>query len=237
MDKKEINSKVSSDLKRNQDVTALIVSLLLSGALLYLLVAPTYDKKVELESINLSKQEDLKSKQELLKNIDSFNKKVKDDEDLSDNSLKLVSIIPNRNNFEDFFVHLKERSKSNSLELTDMSLTAVSANPATPAAPAAVTPTAGAVGTEAAGETTTAAGSKLNSQGISLRLRGSYSDFLKFTKELENGIAFLQMDSFKIMAAKEEEATTPVPGEEPVEEPVITDPILDFELELRFIYY
>ncbi|MFA7169521.1 MAG: hypothetical protein WC178_01575 [Candidatus Paceibacterota bacterium] len=230
MNKGDLNLKVSTGLKRNQDVTFLIVSLLISGIFLYLVVAPIYEKRAEIENDNLTKQEDLEGKQGLLSGIESFNKNNKS---LSVNSNKLVYLIPNRNNFEDFFVHLRSISKSHNMELIDIELKEVSASSTeqTVGAVAMTESEIGDVGIDVEAETA----NQLNAQGISLSLRGSYSDFLGFIKALENGIAFLQEDSFQVKTAeKKSDSSGDSEGEE---QTIETNPLLDFNLELRFIYY
>ena len=221
MDKKKINSKVSSDIKRNQDVTLLVVSLLISGAFLWLVVAPIYRNKSEIEAVNFAKEEDLRNKQELLSNIESFNKNNKD---LSVNSQKLVAMIPNRNNFEDFLFYLKDKSRAYNMELVDMSLISSDSKTGTPGAAASAATAAAAAAEAESGE--------LKEQGISMKLRGSYSDFINFTKSLENTIAFLQEDSFQINVADSESGA----GESQAQA-LDPNPILDFDLNLRFIYY
>jgi len=230
MNKGDLNLKVSTGLKRNQDVTFLIVSLLISGIFLYLVVAPIYEKRAEIENDNLAKQEDLEGKQGLLSGIESFNKNNKS---LSVNSNKLVYLIPNRNNFEDFFVHLRSISKSHNMELIDIELKEVSASSTEQTVGAVAMTESGIsdVGIDVEAETA----NQLNAQGISLSLRGSYSDFLGFIKALENGIAFLQEDSFQVKTAeKKSDSSGDSEGEE---QTIETNPLLDFNLELRFIYY
>lgn len=228
MDKREINSKVSSDIKRSKDIASLIVSLLISGIFLYLVVAPVYRSKVEVEGLNTNKREDLRGKQELLSNIESFNK---NNRDLSVDSKKLIAMIPNRNNFEDMLSYLKDRVKNHNMELLDISLEESSQKGKVPvvgaSADAGMELNAGSAGPV-----------ELKEQGISLILRGSYSDFIKLIKFLENSIPFVQEDSFdiKVMEASTSSETN-LDTENPQEKIQDLNPTLDFSLKLRFIHY
>lgn len=241
MDKKELNSKVSADIKRNQDTVFLVVSLMISGALLAFLVAPTYNSRAALEKKNQQKQDELTSKQDLLKNIETFNK---NNANLSVNSQKLEVLIPSKDNFEDFLIHIKGLSKDYNLELIDFNFSTAGESKSGVASSPAAAAAASAAKTENSGEDGT---SKFNKQGISVTLRGDYSNFERFSKALENGIPFLQQYSVSIsvpeITSQSQAPQTPQApagpensqGSEKLK--VDMNPLLEFKMELRFIYY
>lgn len=223
MDQKKNNSKLSGSVKGNRDVAFLCGSLLLSVAFLYFFLSPLYQKKLTTEKAYAAKQEDLKDKKELLTNISAFNRENKD---LTVNSKKLVLLIPNRNNYEDFFIHLQQLSKNYNLELLNFSLQDVKDSTVTTAG------TVTSTGVVITPESTTSTGEvnfQTNQQGINLSLRGDFASFLGFTKALENGVPFLQEDTLSISAGSSGE----------MQQGQLSDqnPMLNFNLNLRFIYY
>lgn len=232
MDKKQNNSKAKSkqvSVKGNRDVVCLGISMVLSILFLNFFLSPLYQKQLALEKAYAAKQDDLKSKKALLGDIETFNRK---NQDLSVNSKKLVLLIPNRNNYEDFFIHLQQLSKNYNLELLSFKLedaassTASNAPGTTTSTGAVITPEGGAAAT------TTPAEAELNQQGITLSLRGDFINLLGFTKALENGIPFLQEDSLDISASKDTGGQAPQGGGTSS-----LNPTLDTDLKLRFIYY
>lgn len=221
MDQKKNNSKLKGSVKGNRDVAFLCGSLFISVAFLYFFLSPLYQKKLMTEKAYAAKQDDLKDKKELLANIATFNRENKD---LTVNSKKLVLLIPNRNNYEDFLIHLQQLSKNYNLELLNFSLQDVKGPVVTTAG--TVTSTGVVITPES---TTGAVDLQTNQQGINLSLRGDFASFLGFTKALENGVPFLQEDKLTIDTGSPAELQ---PGQ-------LSDqnPMLDFSLNLRFIYY
>lgn len=223
MDQKKNNSGRSGSVKGNRDVVFLCGSFLISVAFLYFFLSPLYQNKLVTEKVYAAKQEELKDKQTLLENIATFNRENKD---LTVNSKKLVLLIPNRNNYEDFFVHLQQLSKNYNLELLSFSLADVKGSDA--ATVGTVTST-GAIITP---EGTTGAGAvnlQTNQQGVNISLRGDFASFLGFAKALENGVPFLQEDRLSISTGSLSELQPGQPSDQ--------NPMLDFVLNLRFIYY
>lgn len=223
MNQKKNNSKLKGSVKGNRDMVFLCGSLLISVAFLYFFLSPLYQKKLMTEKAYAAKQDDLKDKKELLANIATFNRENKD---LTVNSKKLVLLIPNRNNYEDFLIHLQQLSKNYNLELLDFSLQDVKDPVVTTAG--TVTST-GVVITPESTISTGAVDLQTNQQGINLSLRGDFASFLGFTKALENGVPFLQEDKLTIDVGS---LTELQPGQSSDQ-----NPMLDFSLSLRFIYY
>jgi len=231
MDKNLNNSKIAGNLKGNRDVALLCGSLLLSIAFLYFFLSPLYQEQLRMKEAYAAKQEDLQSKKDLLKNVEAFNRENKD---LAVNSKKLALIISNRNNYEDFLIHLRKLSENYNLELLSFELEGVKD---TPTDTAGTTTSTGAVitpdGDGMAAGGAVAEESPLNQQGIALSLRGNFADFQSFTKSLENGIPFLQEDQVSITS----EAESSSQSGQSEEQSLSQDPILEFKLNLRFIYY
>ncbi|MFA6897604.1 MAG: hypothetical protein WCQ96_04955 [Patescibacteria group bacterium] len=235
MDKNLNNSKIAGNLKGNRDVALLCGSLLLSIAFLYFFLSPLYREKLKMKEAYAAKQEDLQSKKDLLKNIEAFNQENKD---LAVNSKKLALIISNRNNYEDFLIHLRKLSENYNLELLSFELEGVKDTPTdtvgtTTSTGAVITPDGGSMAAGMAAGGAVAEESPLNQQGIALSLRGNFADFQSFTKSLENGIPFLQEDQVSITS----EAKTSSQSGQSEEQSLSQDPILEFKLNLRFIYY
>ncbi|MDD3006905.1 MAG: hypothetical protein PHX30_05010 [Candidatus Pacebacteria bacterium] len=226
MEQNNDNSKNVSKVKDNRGMTYLCGSLLLSVAFLYFFLSPLYQEKLEMDKVYATKQEDLKSKNELLKNIETFNEENKD---LTVNSQKLVLLIPNRNNYEDFFIHLQQLSRNFNLELQSFALEEVK-NPTVKTSAGTVTSTGVVITPE--GTTTSPTVHTANQQGINISLRGDFASFLSFTKALENGVPFLQENKLSI-ASNKENAVQPEKEGQLSEQ----NPMLNFELNLRFIYY
>jgi len=232
MDKNLNNSKIASGLKGNREVALLCGSLLLSVAFLYFFLSPLYREKIKMKEAYAAKQEDLQSKKDLLKNIEAFNQENKD---LAVNSKKLALIISNRNNYEDFLIHLRKLSENYNLELLSFELEGVKDTPTdtagtTTSTGAVITPDGGGTAMEGAAVTEE---SPLNQQGIALSLRGNFADFQGFTKSLENGIPFLQEDQVSVTSESKSSSQSGQSDEQSASQ----DPILEFKLNLRFIYY
>lgn len=233
MDEKKSNSKISVNLKGDQDVIVLCGSLLLSVAFMYFYLAPFYQEKLRMKEAYAAKQEDLQSKKDLLKNIEVFNQ---DNKDLTVNSKKLTLLISNRNNYEDFLIHLQQLSKNYNLELLSFGLEG--AKDASTGGTAGTTTSTGAVITPEGGdvegvtEETAAERSQVNQQNITLSLRGNFAGFQGFTKALENGTPFLQEGQMSITSGAESSSQPSQSGQLTSQ-----DPILSFKLNLRFIYY
>lgn len=228
MDQKKDNPRIPRNVKGSKDVACLCGSLLLSVAFLYFVLSPLYQRHLAMEKVYVSKQNDLKGKQDLLDNIETFNRENKD---LTVNSKKLVLLIPNRNNYEDFFIHLQQLSKNHNLELLSFSLNDVKS--AAPTSAGTVTSTGAVITPEGAQTTPETTEPQLNQQGITLSLRGDFGNLLEFTKALENGIPFLQEDSLAVSSAS---ASTGTPTQQPNPDSD-KNPTLEIELSLRFIYY
>jgi hypothetical protein len=194
MKKSQLNLKISGKLRSNRDMTMLCVSLLVSVLALYLFAGPTYYKERELEKGNGAKKTDLASKKQLLGDLQNFNK---DNADLIVSSKKLATFIPSRNNFEDFFTHIKEMAKAGNLEVVSFKLEKDdSAAAATATANGAATATAnGATATYADNRNFT-----LQKQRVTFAVKGDYENIINFSKVLENGIPFIQEDSVKMIA-------------------------------------
>lgn len=205
-------------------MTALCASFLLSAAFLLAFLSPLYQKKLAMDKAYAAKQEDLRNKEELLQNIEAFNRENKD---LTVNSEKLALLIPNRNNYEDFLIHVQQLSRSFNLELLNFSLKEIKSDTVVMAG---TTTSTGAVITP---ETTTAekGDDNLKQQGIDISLRGDYSSFVDFSRALENGTPFLQEDSLNINSDAAGNAQAEGIGA------VNSNPMLNFELSLRFIHY
>lgn len=227
MDTKQNNPKKNVDLKEHKDLTFLGASFLLSSIFLLLFLSPLYQKKLLMDEAYAAKQEDLESKEELLKNIEVFNEENKD---LTVNSEKLALLIPNRNNYEDFLIHIQQLSRSFNLELLDFSLQEV--NTANTVVTTGTTTSTGAIITpETATATNPGEESGLRQQGIKLSLRGDYQSFVDFARALENGTPFLQEDGIAITS----DTISGAPGEG--NSTATTNPMLGFGLDLRFIHY
>lgn len=225
METKQNNSKKNVDLKEHKDVTTLCVAFLLSAVFLLAFLSPLYQKKVAMDKAYAAKQEDLKSKEELLKNIEAFNEENKD---LTVNSEKLALLIPNRNNYEDFLIHIQQLSRSFNLELLDFKLAEVKA---ATVVTAETTTSTGAIITPETTTTTGQTDNTLKQQGIDITLRGDYPSFVDFARALENGTPFLQEDVVSI--------SSDIVGSAQVEGAgaANSNPMLNFGLNLRFIHY
>lgn len=220
-------SRSAGSVKGNNELVALGGSLLISAIFMYAMVSPLYQQKLVLDKEYEAKQKDLKNKQELLENIATFNEK---NQNLSVNSKKLALLIPNRNDYEDFFIHIQKLSKDNNLELVNFSLKDVSTGSTASTAPGTTTSTGQVITPEGGAATAGDAangGVTLQQQGVDIALRGDLANFIDFTKALENGIPFLQEDGIAVSRA---EIQTP-------EETVSSNPMLDFSMQLRFIHY
>lgn len=227
MEQNNDNSKIAIRTKGNRDMTYLCGSLVLSVVFLYGFLSPLYQQKLELDKRYSVKQDDLRSKNELLDNIKAFNVENKD---LTVNSQKLVLLIPNRNNYEDFFIHLQQLSRNYNMELQSFALEEIK-DPTVTTSTGTVTATGVTVTPE--GTTTSSAPvQKTNQQGINISMRGDFASFLSFTKALENGVPFLQEDKLSISSKTADVAK---PGQEG--QSSNQNPMLNFELKLRFIYY
>ncbi len=226
METKQNNSRKNADSKERKDVTALCASLILSVIFLLAFLSPLYQKKLAMDGAYIDKQEDLKSKEELLRNIEAFNE---ENRDLTVNSEKLALLIPNRNNYEDFLIHIQQLSRSFNLELLGFTLSDIKA--ATVVTPGTTTST-GAVITSETTTTTGPTDSNLKQQGIDIAMRGDYSSFVNFARALENGTPFLQEDSVNISSE-----TVRNTQSEDGSSAANPNPMLNFEMGLRFIHY
>lgn len=221
MDTREVNLKVNVNIKENQDMTFLALSFLLSAVFLYFLVGPVFVQKAAVEKGNLARQEDLKSKRDLLLNIESFNNNNKD---LSVNSKKLIALLPNRDNTEDYFNQVKILAAKNNLQLVSFKPKDVDPAQDAPA--------------QSAGETAAAANPspdepKFNQKEIEIIMKGNYGTLQSFLKSLENGIPFMKI-TFLNIAVAEKENQTIVSGNPLSPDP---NPALDIDMKFRFTYY
>jgi hypothetical protein len=113
MEKNLLNSLISGKIKSSKDIAFLCIAFLLSAATLYIFTRPEYLIKLSLEKQNASKRIELSNNQELLVNIQNFNK---DNDDAAAKSKKLAAFIPSRDNSEDFFIRIKDLAKDRHFE-------------------------------------------------------------------------------------------------------------------------
>lgn len=229
MIKNEVNLAVKGKIKGSKDVVFITVSLLLSVASLCFFTGPAYTKVLAAQKENAGKEKDLQSKQELLENIRDFNRKNKD---ANVDSKKLTTLISNRNNYEDYFFHLKELAKQSNLEIVSMDLQ--SGNGVASSSPAAA-PAADEAGADLAmtGAGEENSGPKLQEQNINLSVRGTFENTSYFYKALENGIPFVQEISADLSyGEKTGEGGVPADNQEQN-----LNPVLESRISLKFNYY
>jgi hypothetical protein len=226
MKKNQLNTKITSRIRSNRDMAMLAVSLLLSVLALYLFAGPTYSKEKVLEKGNEVKRTDLASKKQLLGDLQNFNK---ENADLMVNSKKLASFIPSRNNFEDFFAHIKEMAKTSNLEVVSFKMENINNGAA---ATLGGTANVNAAGSSDATAYTDTRKFTLNQQQVSFSVKGDYDNIINFSKVLENSIPFIQEKSVKMTVGNN--AAVGTSGAQSVQSgPVILTSAMTF----NFYYY
>lgn len=234
MEKSQTNTNIKKKPGKNKDVIALYLSLVLSCVFLYFLVEPLYSEKMSLENDIVLKNDDLRSKRDLLTNIEKFNS---ENSNLAVNLERLTLFIAKRNNYEDVLEYLNGLAIENNLAITSYSITAQDG-----VLPEKNVESANGAGMAEEGEATdvSSVSSAIKKQGISFDIKGDYSSFIKFLKSLENGVPFFQESSIGISAESIEEAgATENGGGDQVQENQAknTNPTLTFTVDLEFVHY
>jgi len=211
------NYAIKNQIGGNKDITFLVVALLASVAALCLYVGPAYGETQALIQQNGIKRNDLKSKQDLLKNIQKFNE---ESSGLGGNAEKLEALVANRNNFEDYLDMIAALALKRNLEVNNLGLGAVESSVEEQDTVAASADTA-----ELASKPTF----PLQEQGVKFTVEGEYENILEFIRDLENGIPFVQEDTLEI--------STDDGGEQVGAEGEPISPNLSVTMEFKFNYY
>jgi len=211
MKKYNIDSGIKFKLGDNKDLAFLFLSLVISGMFLYFVAGDSYrDSLIVVKETEL-KQANLETKKELLNDIEDFNEESKDSEMDVD---KLSSFIPNRNNYEDFFAHIKGLAARDNLEISGIVLEDV----------------------KKAGSTKNGEDSGLNEKAISFSLSGDYSRFVNFMESMENSVPFVQERSMNIKTKETDTKASEKEDEGEIRE-VNLYPTLEYGVSFKFLYY
>lgn len=225
------NTNIKKKPNKNKDVIVLYLTLALSCVVLYFMVKPLYVEKMFLENDIISKNEDLRNKQDLLANIEKFNS---ENSNLAVDLERLTLFISKRNNYEDVIDYLNGMANKNNLVIEGFSITAQDG-----VLPVKTVEPGVAEGSEVA-DANNLNQSAIKKQKMSFDVKGDYSSFIRFLKALENGVPFFQESSISVSAESKDEdgaAGSGEGGQVQESQTVNANPTLTFTMDLDFVHY
>ena len=186
----------------------LFVSLLISCAVMYYIVMPMRKEAKIIKIGNEMKEESMgRNNLFLAKIVKANNESRKMD---AENVEKIKNFISNRNNYEDYLIHIVKLANSKNIKINDLSVN------------------------KNENDLRKKDDGIFNEMEINLAASSGFLNLLGFLKSLEKSIPFVQEESIVISAGDEEENADKYPN---IDTETTADSILDYEIKLKFYYY
>jgi len=188
----------------------LLVALLVSCAIMFYVVAPIYRESKIIKIGNETKEEIIENNNLALIKIIKANDESK--EFNSENVEKIKEFIPNRNNYEDYLIHIVKFANEKNIKINDLSVNKIEDDPRKKSK------------------------SILSEVEINFTASSGYLNLISFLKSIEKSIPFVQEESMSISIGEEEDDLNENANTNPDVE-TVADSILDYEIRLKFYYY
>ncbi len=157
------------------EIIVLVIALVIASAVVYYLTAPLY-REAKTDKLKIAaKEEVVKSKELLLERITRLNRSKKGGEE-EESIRKLKKLIPNRNNYEDYLIHIAMLAEERNVVISQFSVSEGKQD----------------LGGDSKGKT------KLNKMMINFSAKGGYLSFISFLNAIEEGIPFIQVESVSV---------------------------------------
>jgi Tfp pilus assembly protein PilO len=172
-----LNDK-NSNKKKSSEILVLFVALLVSCATMYYFVKPLY-REVKIAKLEISvKEKNIESKKLLLLRVGNFSN---GEEDINENLGKIDSLIPNRNNYEDYLAHIVKLASAKNIIANDFSVS----------------------DEQSSSPRNKIKSNSLSSVAIDFSAAGGFLNFVSFLRDIENGIPFIQVEAVSISGGEE----------------------------------
>jgi hypothetical protein len=196
-------------LKINFSKLALLfVSLFISCVVMFYVVTPMRKEAKIIKIGNEIKEESVENNNLSLIKIIKTNNESKEFD--SENVKKIKEFISNRNNYEDYLIHIVKLANSKNIKIDDLSVNKSEDNPKKRNS------------------------SILNEMEINFAASSGFLNLISFLKSIERSIPFFQEESISISVEKKDDS---VSEDVNVNNEANTDSTLDYEIKLRFYYY
>lgn len=204
------NLNSAKKLDTNFSMLALLfVSLLVSCAIMFYVVAPMYKESKIIKIGNETKEEIIENNNlTLIKIIKANNESEEFD---SENVEKIKEFISNRNNYEDYLIHIVKLANGKNIKINDLSVNKIEDDPKKRRS------------------------SILNEVEINFSASSGFLNLISFLKSIEKSIPFAQEESISISVRGEKEDGINEYVKTNTE--IATDSILDYEIKLKFYHY
>lgn len=202
-----LNSAEKSN-KNFSMLALLLVALLVSCAIMFYVVAPMYKELKIIKIGNEIKEEIIENNNSALIKIIKANNESKEFD--SENIEKIKEFISNRNNYEDYLIHIVKLANERNIKINDLSVNKIEDDPKKRSK------------------------SILNEIEINFTASSGYLNLVSFLKSIERSIPFVQEESMSISVGEEEDDLSENVN---ADTETVTDSILDYEIRLKFYYY
>ena len=129
----------------------------------------------------------------------------------SENVKKIKEFISNRNNYEDYLIHIVKLDNGKNIKISDLSVN------------------------ESKNDPKKKNDNTLNKMEINFTASSGFLNLMSFLRSIEKGIPFIQEEAISVLVEKKDSGINKHLDVD-IEEK-ITDSILDYEIKLKFYYY
>ena len=186
----------------------LFISLVISCAIIHYVVSPTYKEAKIIRAGNEIKKESIENNNLLLVKIIKAND---ENRKLNDEGVKKIkSFISNRNNYEDYLIHIVKLANSKNIKISNFS---VSKNE---------------------NKSKISNDNVLHEMEMNFTASSGYLNFISFLRSIEKGVPLLQEESISISARTEDSGISEWEDFDVMEG---VETILDYEVKLKFYHY
>jgi uncharacterized OsmC-like protein len=200
------NSDLNLRASISKEIIMLFVALFVSCAIMYYAALPVH-REAQIAKLEISvKEKNIESKKLLLSRITKLNSKSREVD--NENIKKVDSLIPNRNNYEDYLAHIVKLASSKNIIIDDFSVSGSEQN-----------------------SKEKNKKSKLSEVEINFSASGGFLNFINFLQAVENGIPFIQVESISVSGEKKDKP------KESKEAKASSGLILKYEISLKFYYH
>lgn len=213
---KGLDLKSKLNLRSSSSMIILLAAFFVSCAIMFYGVSSVNKETKIVKFTNEVKTEDIKSGKLLLSKILKINDRNK--EVNSEEIEKIGELIPNRDNYEDYLIHITSLANSKNIKIDSFSITKDKKS-------------------KKEKEEEKEEKKIFNKVNISIEASGGFLNFMSFMRDIENGIPFIYEKSISISKSE-------VSGNENEREfgeggavEADSSPILDYKMDIEFYYY
>lgn len=223
-----LNSPIEFDIKENQDLVILVVSLLLSVACIYFVIGESQREILRMQYQIKESNKTVEQREKFLYDLTVFNEETSK---LAEGTRTIKSLISNRNNYEDFLAHIYSVAKSNNLSMSTISVGGgVDA--------AKQDKTANTTNNTNNTNVATNQGNVLKKASVTFAVSGDFSSFVGFLNILENSSPFVQLETVAISTGGNTTGVGSVGDTAKLNVGAVDQyPILSYNLTLNYLYY